>query len=132
MQNAGRRILIVDDEQAIGRLLGLVFAEEGFEVRVAGDCLEAMMLCQSESFDVLLSDVRMPGMNGHELVRWVVTRHPETRTILMSGFDDIQCQGCGIAAQPCSLLPKPFAPSEAVRLVGRVLESETTPLYSIS
>lgn len=74
MQNAGRRILIVDDEQAIRRLLRLVFAEEGFEVHVAGDGLEAMTVCQSESFDVLLSDVRMPIPAFHGVPRRCPTR----------------------------------------------------------
>src|SRR5690242_12810563 len=117
MANGQRRILIVDDEPGIRKLLDLVFTAAGYYVQVASDGPEAMTACESESFDALLSDVKMPGMNGHELARWIVTRHPATRTVLMSGFDDIQCQGCGVAAKPCSLLPKPFPPDGAVKLV---------------
>jgi DNA-binding NtrC family response regulator len=132
MQQNSRRILIVDDEQGIRKLLALVFSGAGYDVCTAADGTEAMRICESGRFDALLSDVRMPGMNGHELVRWVVKRHPETSTILMSGFDDIECQHCGIAPRPCSLLPKPFQPNDAVALVNRVLTDATNPLISIS
>lgn len=132
VQEGKPRILIVDDEPAIRKLLGAVFTGAGYEVRIAGSGPEAMAVCESESFDALLSDVRMPGMNGHELVRWVVVRHPAIRTVLMSGYDDIACQGCGIAPQPCWLLPKPFHPKDAVSTVTQLLENGTTPLVSIS
>jgi DNA-binding NtrC family response regulator len=132
MQQNSRRILIVDDEQGIRKLLAMVFTRAGYEVCTAADGAEAMGFCESGEFDALLSDVRMPGMNGHELVRWVVTRHPQTSTILMSGFDDIECQQCGIAPRPCSLLPKPFQPTDAVALVDRVLTDAANPLISLS
>src|SRR4051794_8886574 len=132
MQKRSWRILIVDDEPGIRKLLGLIFTAEGYEVRLAADAVEAMQICGSESFDVLLSDVRMPGMNGHELVRWVVSRFPKTRTVLMSAFDDIRCEGCGVAVQPCSLLSKPFKPHDAVALVEQIVHGAATPLISIS
>ena len=66
------RILIVDDEGAIRTLLSLAFTQSGYEVRTAADGAEAVNLCQSEGFDVVLSDVVMPRMNGHDLVRWIV------------------------------------------------------------
>jgi DNA-binding NtrC family response regulator len=127
VQKSGRRILIVDDEQGIRKLLQTVFSRAGYDVHLAADAAEAMALCESDGFDALLSDVRMPGMNGHELARWMSGRHPETRTILMSAFDDIQCQSCGISAQPCWLLPKPFNPHEAVAMVGRILSFRQAP-----
>ena len=120
------RILIVDDEPGIRKLLAMAFRRDGYNVTLAADGLEASTICESESFDLLLSDVRMPGMNGHELVRLVATRRPEMRTILMSGFDELQCQKCGVPVKACSLLQKPFLPKEAVALVKRVLESAPT------
>lgn len=122
------RILIVDDEPGIRKLLAVSFKREGYDVRVAASGSEAMTVCESESFDVMLSDVRMPGgVNGHQLVRWVVGRCPATRFVLMSGFDEIQCEHCGLTSQPCSLLPKPFVPKAAVELVNGLLQGDRTP-----
>jgi len=116
------RILIVDDEPGIRKLLDAAFKREGYEVRVAANGPEAMTACESQSFDVLLSDVKMPGgVNGHQLVRWVVARAPATRFVLMSGFDDVQCETCALAPEPCSVLPKPFLPKVAVELVNGIL-----------
>ena len=62
------RLLIVDDEHAIRELLAVVFTGAGYDVRIAANATDAMTICESESVDVLLSDEKMPGMNGHELV----------------------------------------------------------------
>lgn len=116
------RILIVDDEPGIRKLLSTCFRRAGYEVQVASNGPEAIHICESEAFDVLLSDVKMPGMNGHELVRWLVQRRPETRRILMTGFDDVVCERCGFAATPCRILRKPFVPREVLALVEGILE----------
>jgi DNA-binding NtrC family response regulator len=120
---AGRRLLIVDDEQGIRKLLSMAFTLAGYQVRVAESGIEAAAICASERFDVLLSDVRMPGMNGHELVQLVSTHDRDIRCVLMSGYDDTQCHGCGLTSQQCTLLSKPFSPAMAVSLVNQVLEA---------
>lgn len=93
----------------------------GFEVRTAADGQEAVAICCQETFDAVLSDVRMPGMNGHQLAQWVATNYPQTHTVLMSGFD-VACEYCHLAPT-CVLLPKPFRPHEAVALMQNVLVS---------
>ena len=94
----------------------------GYEVRTAADGPEAMALCEKETFDAVLSDVRMPRMNGHELAQWVATRYPATRTILMSGFD-LECQHCPFAER-CLLISKRFRPHEAISRVDEALARE--------
>jgi DNA-binding NtrC family response regulator len=121
------KILIVDDEKAIRTLLLLAFTQSGYEVRTAADGREAMGLCLSEQFDVVLSDVVMPRMSGHDLVRWIGQQNPATLTVLMSGFD-AGCENCEMAMR-CQLLPKPFKPMDAVAAVGRIL-AERLPAAS--
>jgi CheY-like chemotaxis protein len=122
------RILIVDDEGAIRTLLSTAFEMAGYEVRTAPDGPEAMELCAAESFDAILSDVRMPRMNGHDLARWVAARCPRTRLVLMSGFD-MDCDECSLATR-CQLLPKPFRPAAAVSLVRQALAAPPPPSSS--
>jgi DNA-binding NtrC family response regulator len=116
-----RRILIVDDEAGIRKLLATAFSRAAYEVRVAADATEAMALCECGSYDVILSDIVMPGKNGHELVRWVATCHPKTRIVLMSGFNDVECPACGVPSRPFSFLPKPFRPQDVVDRIEELL-----------
>jgi two-component system cell cycle response regulator CpdR len=115
------RILVVDDETAIRGLLESAFSEAGYDVRGAADALEAMALCTKEHFDMVLSDVVMPGMDGHELVQWLAKTFPGIPCALMTGFE-AECKDCPFDP-PCPLLRKPFPPKEAVALVTRILNA---------
>ncbi len=116
----GFRILIVDDEQPIRVLLQAAFQRAGFLVETAGDVNEAIGKFAASPFDFVLSDVNMPGPNGHELMRWIAAEHPHTRTAIMSGCDS-ECTDCP-ASSHCALLPKPFLPAQAVDLARKILE----------
>jgi DNA-binding NtrC family response regulator len=113
------RILIVDDESGIRSLLKLTFATAGYDVRTAADGFEAMTRCGAESFDAVLSDVRMPGMSGHELARWLAKHHPATPFILMTGWD-VGCEDCPIAGR-CHIVRKPFLPKDVVSRINEIL-----------
>ena len=115
------RILIVDDEPAIRSLLAAVLTREGFYVQTAGNGSQAMAICTAEPFDLVLSDVLMPGMDGHELAQWIATRYPSTPTALMSGYD-IGCKGCPRSPR-CKLITKPFRPGGVVSFVRAILKS---------
>ncbi|HWR50546.1 MAG TPA: response regulator [Bryobacteraceae bacterium] len=114
-------ILIVDDEKFIRHLLSAVFGRAGFTVQTASTPAEAMQLCQSDCFDVVLSDVVMPGMDGHALARWIAARCPRSRVVLMSGFDP-GCDECPYAPR-CPLVHKPLKPAALVALISEVLDS---------
>jgi len=116
------RLLIVDDEQAIRSMLAHAFARAGYEVKTAADPFQAMDLFASEAFDAILSDVQMPGMDGHSLIRWVAETHPTVQSVLMSGYD-IRCGDCPYPGR-CKLLQKPFMPGTAVEAVGQVLHQQ--------
>ena len=79
------------------------------------------MCMASEPFDILLSDVIMPAVNGHEVVRWVARHYETTRCVLMTGYDNMDCNDCPFTSR-CSPVRKPFTPQDVVGLIGRVLE----------
>jgi two-component system, cell cycle response regulator CpdR len=123
MSKYAARILVVDDEQSVRRVVTTALARAGYEVHAAVSAAQAITTLRTESFDLVLSDVIMPGMNGHELAQWVAINHPGTQTALMTGYDPT-CQGCTLSPR-CSMLPKPFLPSDLVSFVARVLSGET-------
>lgn len=112
-------ILIVDDEEQLREAVSAILQRAGYAVKAAVSAEDAMNLCATESFDLVLSDVVMPGMDGHKLVRWIAANHPRTRTALMSGFDSIDGEGGGGPRRP--LLRKPFSAHELSVFVARVL-----------
>jgi two-component system, cell cycle response regulator CpdR len=116
---ATSRILVVDDEEPIRKFLFVILERAGYAVRTAASGHEAIDLCEKESFDLMLSDVMMPQMNGHELAQWVAAHHPAMRTALMSGFD-ATCEGCAYSPR-CRLIAKPFVPKQIVSFVHEVL-----------
>jgi len=113
------RILIVDDEPQIRSLLSLAFTRAGFQVTTAPSGLDAVGCCSSQAFDVVLSDVRMPEMDGHQLMGWIAANHPQTRTVLMTGYD-ATCDNCAYSPR-CPLIAKPFKSAEVVDAVKQAL-----------
>jgi two-component system cell cycle response regulator CpdR len=78
-----------------------------------------MQLCDSGGFDLVLSDIVMPGIDGHELARRLALLCPRTRVILMSGFDP-GCDSCPYIPR-CELISKPFGSRQLVEFVSKVL-----------
>ena len=113
------RILIVDDDPQIRAYLSLTLESVGYAVNTAGSGRDAIALCLMQAFDVVLSDVMMPAMNGHQLTQWVSAHYPTIRTALMSGYGAVREE---YSLPPeCPLIAKPFRPDEIVSFVGQVL-----------
>jgi DNA-binding response OmpR family regulator len=122
------RILIVDDEPQIRGMLSTFFRCAGFAVQTATDGAAAISLCQTDAFDVVVSDVMMPQMNGHELARWMAIHAPTTITVLMTGYDP-GCPGCAYSPR-CTLIAKPFVPKDLLDTVQSLLAQRATNVES--
>jgi two-component system response regulator AtoC len=118
------RVLIVDDDDALRESLELVLAAEGFEVVGASDGPGALARAEDSPFDVVLCDVRMPGMDGIELLPQLVRRMPGSTVIMMSayGSEDLAIEAMSRGAY--DYLAKPFRPSEVVLTIRKARERE--------
>lgn len=83
------RILIVDDEEPVRQALKRLF-RRGYDVEVVASGEEALQLLNQEPYDVVISDMRMPGMNGAELLKNCYQRWPEMIRILLTGFSELE------------------------------------------
>lgn len=113
------KILIVDDEPSIRAFLQIVLARAGHDVVTVNGGREAVNACLAQQFDVLLSDVTMPAMDGHELARRVAVLCPRARAVLMSGYAS-PCDNCPHSRR-CVLLPKPFGISDVLSAINTAL-----------
>ncbi|MDY0292450.1 MAG: response regulator, partial [Desulfuromonadaceae bacterium] len=79
-------ILIVDDEESMREVLEILFSAEGYVVDVAPDGLHALEKLRHQAYDLILTDMRMPGADGLQLLEQVKQLHPETLVILMTAY----------------------------------------------
>jgi DNA-binding NtrC family response regulator len=100
-------------------LLARTLATAGYTVTTAASGDDAIAQCAAEPFDLVLSDVVMPKMDGHQLARWVAEYSPDTRTALMSGWDP-GCQQCAYSPR-CRIIAKPFDGRQMLSFVAQVL-----------
>ena len=125
-----RSILVIDDETSIQSLLMQILADEGYHVRAVRTARHALNVIRDEGFDVVISDISLPDLDGVELVRQICSEFPHISVIAMSGFmaaiPTAKLHDAGTAATPqkpftarqllCSLseLPRPQRISMAV------------------
>jgi CheY-like chemotaxis protein len=80
------RVLVVDDDADLARTTALVLKRHGFDVSVAADGMAAIQQAEQNPFDVMLMDIRMPGMDGVEAYKHIKTLQPSIMVIMMTGF----------------------------------------------
>jgi DNA-binding response OmpR family regulator len=114
MKNAGR-ILIVDDDRDILKIMTLAFESNGFEVRTCENATEALLWALAEASDYIITDYDMPSMNGLELTHRLRNHLPATIIIGMSGQD----RGMEfLHAGANDFLQKPFTPYDLVMMIN--------------
>ena len=116
-----RRILVVDDEAAIRDLCARVLQRAGFAVVTAGGGAEAVDRLHAEAFDAVISDIRMPGISGLEVLDAAKAAHPEIRVVLITGFGTPQTLERARSSGADRILTKPFNPVELLTAVREVL-----------
>jgi len=115
------RVLVVDDKENIVKLLERVLGES-HEVTTAQDGQRAISLIASREFDVVLTDLRMPGADGFEVLRFVKARAPDTEVIMMTAYATVQDAVSSMKQGAYDYLQKPFDPDDASLVVARALE----------
>jgi two-component system, cell cycle sensor histidine kinase and response regulator CckA len=116
-------ILLVEDEPIVRKMVFEVLRRQGYSVLEALQGDDALRLCQAPetSFDLLLTDVMVPGMSGRELAERVTVLRPDTKILFMSGYTDDPALRSGVSGASLPFIQKPFKPPELARKVREVL-----------
>lgn len=117
-------ILIVDDEQSYRQLLSLVFQEEGHAIRTAMNGRQALDELEKDPVEVIVSDVKMPDMDGIELLRAVRTSAPDIGVILMTAFASVDTAREAFKLGADDFIQKPFDVEELKLIVRKTLEKQ--------
>jgi DNA-binding NtrC family response regulator len=115
------RVLIVDDKESLRSLL-VRLLEPTFETTTAETGEEALELLRSANFDVMVSDIRMPGIDGLELLRRAKAIDPDLEVLLMTAYASVQSAVEAIREGAFDYLPKPFDADDAILKVTRAAE----------
>ncbi len=119
-------ILVVDDERAIQDSLAWCLRTDGHEVQTAEDGEEAMAIMASQHFDVVISDIIMPGVGGLDLLRRSRALHPRTLVVLITAYATVETAVEALREGACDYLLKPFKLDDLRSRVQRLLEYRAT------
>jgi CheY-like chemotaxis protein len=117
-------ILVVDDEDALRTVLSSELQSEGYSVVSAADGDEAISILQQKSFDLVLLDIKMPRVDGFEVLRFLKERYPKTKVIMLTGFADLKnaIESKKLGAE--DFVSKPYDLVDLLTTIERVLSSE--------
>src|SRR5262245_34387738 len=115
-------VLIVDDDAGIRDHLSAYLRDLGHDVEPAADAMAALKATERRTFDAVLSDVRMAGMDGFALLRELRRRQPETGVVLMTAYATVPDAVEAIRGGAHDYLVKPFSLDQVALALGRLLE----------
>lgn len=119
------RILVIDDDPAVVDLLTESLSAEGFECAGETHPLAGISRLEESGYDVVVSDVEMPGIRGIELLQKIHTARPEQLVLLMTAFGSIELAMASVRAGARDFIAKPFPIEALVRAIDRAIEDRS-------
>ena len=113
-------ILIVDDEEMMRTLLNRILSREGYKIRSAEDGVVALEVLKAEKVDIIISDMKMPRMDGFELLKIVKNEYPKIGVIIMTAYGDTYTVKDALLLGADEYITKPFKSYEISLVVERV------------
>jgi CheY-like chemotaxis protein len=121
---ATKRVLVVDDEDIVCRSYERVLGNAGFEVEKAHNGSEALATLDKRDYDVMLADLRMPGMDGLQIVRKLRQTHPKMPVIVITGYPSQDTLQEAASLGVTEYLTKPVAPEVLTQATTQALTAE--------
>jgi len=119
-----KNVMVVDDEETICEALSAWFAKDGYQVETAFSGFDALARIQDKAFDVYLLDIKMPGMDGMELLSRLKEKQPDAMVIMITAHGSIQTAVEAMKLGASDYLCKPFDPDELSLLMERIMATK--------
>jgi DNA-binding NtrC family response regulator len=123
MANIDQMILVVDDEEGLREGLSKLLADEGYSVVCAESGEQALDILQHKHIDLILTDMRMPGMSGIDLLKEVRSKHGNIGVIILTGYGEIESYIEAMNFGAMEYVSKPFKANELKFIVSKILSS---------
>jgi len=118
------KVLVVDDDVVVGQSYGRVLTQYGYSVSTALNGEEALEKFAGEKYDVVLTDIRMPGMDGIEVTQRIKAQSPATPVAVVTGYGTAANAEAAAALGVTEFLHKPLQPEKVVDLVARIAQKQ--------
>ncbi|MGD0884381.1 MAG: response regulator [Thermodesulfovibrionales bacterium] len=115
------RILVIDDEEIVRICCKKCLTPEGYDVDTASDGIEGMQLSQATKYDLILTDLKMPKMDGMEFIMKAKESQPDTKVIMMTGYSTVEHAVKAMRLGACNYIEKPFTPDTLITAVREAL-----------
>lgn len=122
--NAKANILVVDDEEVVRTSYLRVLASGRCQVDAVADGEQALKAMEARSYDIVLLDLRMPGMDGMAVLEAMKRRWPEGEVIVITGYPSVDAAKEAIRLGACDFLAKPLAPGKVIEAANSAMEKK--------
>ncbi len=114
------RILLIEDEKITRKTLTDFISKEGYEIESSGDGLEALAIFEKGKFDVVVTDLRLPGMNGLEILKSIKEQKPQCTVIIITAFATVETAIDALKLGAYDYLTKPFNPDRLISMLNHI------------
>ncbi|MHB8893579.1 MAG: response regulator [Candidatus Geothermincolia bacterium] len=122
---AQQRVMIIDDERIVGDMAKMSLEQDGYLVETFLNGEAALARLGQERFDVVVTDLKMKGIDGMQVLKAVKTLHPGTPVIMITAFANLDTAIAALRGEVHDFFPKPVKIKELKASIGRALEKRT-------
>lgn len=116
------KILVVDDERIVIRSAEMVLSAEGYDIEGASSGKEAILKMEQNSYDLVLTDLKMPEMDGITLIRWLKQERPDIGIVIITGYPSQDTIKEALELGIIDYVPKPFTPAVLTDVTNRAVQ----------
>jgi DNA-binding NtrC family response regulator len=118
------KILVIDDEDIVRISCSRTLVPEGYELKMARNGTEGIKALEEESFDLVLTDLKMPHMDGIEVLGAIKERWPQTEVVIVTGYQTVETAVRAIKLGAFDYIEKPFTPDTLIATVSNVFKAK--------
>ena len=122
------KILLLDDEPIVGKRLKPALSKIGCEVEVFQDPISALARINEETFDIVVTDIRMDEMDGMQVLERVLAKSPKTKVIMITGYAMIALAREAMEKGAFDFIAKPFKPDDLRQVIAKAAEAIGSPI----